>query len=150
MSFRKFNWPIWAGFLLSLIAFISYFLVFIWFPVTRDFPWVNLLLFALAAVLLVVGMRRAFGSDRPKRSKIAGAILATLSVAILGFFIFATFILARQLPASQSAPHVSQKAPDFTLSDTDNKQVSLAELLATPVKGKPPRGVLLVFYRGYW
>ena len=151
MNVRKFNWPIWAGFLLSLIAFLSYFTVFVWFPVTRDFPWVNLLLFALATVLLVVGVRRAFSPNRshPKRSKIAGAILTTLSVAIFGFFILVTLIMAR-LPESSSAPQLSQKAPDFTLSDTDNKSVSLSELLVSPVNGKSPKGVLLVFYRGYW
>ena len=150
MNARRFNWPIWAGFLLSLIAFISYFLVFVWFPVTRDFPWANLLLFAFAAVLLVLGIRRAFSPDRPRRSKILGAILTALSVAIFGFFIVAIFVIARRLPASHSAPQISQKAPDFTLSDTNGKPVSLSELLASPVNGKSPRGVLLVFYRGYW
>jgi hypothetical protein len=152
MNIRRFNWPLWAGFLLSLIAFLSYFLIFVWFPVTRDFPWANLVLFALAAVLLVVGIRRAFAPDlpHPKRSKIAGAILAGLSVAIFGFFIFATFIIARRLPESDSAPQISQKAPDFTLADTNGKPVSLSELLASPIKGKSPKGVLLVFYRGYW
>jgi hypothetical protein len=150
MNIRRFNWPIWAGFLVSLIAFISYFFVFVWFPVTRDFPWANLLLFALAAALLVVGIRRAFAANRPRRSKILGAILTTLSVAIFGFFVFGIFIFARHLPTSESAPKISQKAPDFTLSDTNGKAVSLSELLAAPVKGKPPRGVLLVFYRGYW
>ena len=138
MSIRRFNWPIWAGFLLSLIAFLSYFLVFVWFPVTRDFPWVNLLLFALAAALLLVGVRRAFSPDRPrpKLSKIAGVILTTLSVAVFGFFVFATFIMAKRLPASSSAPQISQKAPDFTLSDTNGKPVSLSELLASPINGK--------------
>ena len=150
MKTQRFNWPIWAGFLLSLIAFLSYPFVFVWFPVTRDFPWANLLLFALAAALLVVGVRRAFAPDRRRRSKIAGAILATLSIAIFGFFIFATFIIARRLPASHGAPQVAQKAPDFTLSDTNGKPVSLSELLSSPVNGKTPRGVLLVFYRGYW
>ncbi len=152
MNARRFNWPIWAGFLLSLIAFLSYFFVFVWFPVTRDFPWANLLLFAVAAALLLVGVRRAFSRDRshPWRSKIAGAILATLSVAIFGFFIFATFIMAKRLPASNSAPQISQKAPDFTLSDANGKALSLTDLLASPVKGNAPKGVLLVFYRGYW
>jgi lysylphosphatidylglycerol synthetase-like protein (DUF2156 family) len=152
MNIRRFNWPLWAGFLLSLIAFFSYFSVFVWFPVTRDFPWANLLLFAIAAALLVFGLRRAFSPDRShsKRSKIAGAILAALSVAIFGFFIVATFIIARRLPASSSAPQVSQKAPDFTLSDTNGKPVSLSELLASPINGKSPKGVLLIFYRGYW
>lgn len=152
MNIRRFNWPIWAGFLLSLIAFLSYFFIFVWFPVTRDFPWANFLLFALAAGLLVVGVRRAFAPDRPRpmRSKIGGAILATLSVAIFGFFILITFINARRLPASHSAPQVTQKAPDFTLSDTNGKSVSLSELLSSPVNGKAPKAVLLVFYRGYW
>ncbi len=150
MNARRFNWPIWAGFLLSLVAFLSYFFVFVWVPVTRDFPWANLLLFALAAVLLLVGLRRAFSPDRPRRSKVAGAILTTLSVAIFGFFIFAIFINARHLPSSHSAPQVSQKAPDFTLSDTNGEPVSLSELLASPVNEKTPKGVLLVFYRGYW
>lgn len=152
MNIRRFNWPIWAGFLLSLIAFFSYFWVFVWFPETRDFPWANLVLFALAAALLFVGVRRAFARDRPHptRSKIAGAILATLSVAVFAFFIVATFVIARQLPASQGAPQVSQKVPDFTLPDANGKSVSLSELLASPFNGKTPKGVLLIFYRGYW
>jgi AhpC/TSA family len=152
MSIRRFNWPLWAGLLVSVIAFISYFFIFVWFPVTRDFPWANFLLFALAAGLLVIGLRRAFSPDRPhpRRSRIGGAILATLSVAIFGLFILITFINARRLPASHSAPQVSQKAPDFTLTDTDGKPVSLSELLKSPVNGRAPKGVLLVFYRGYW
>ena len=152
MNVRRFNWPIYTGFLLSLIAFVSYFIVFVWFPVTRDFPWANLLLFGIAATLLVVGIRRAFASERshPKRSKIVGSILATLSVVVFGFFVFATFIIARQLPASHGAPQMGQKAPDFTLSDTNSKRVSLSELVSSTVNGKTPKGVLLIFYRGYW
>jgi hypothetical protein len=163
MKARRFNWPIWAGFLLSLIAFFSYFFVFVWFPITRDFPWVNLLLFGSAAALLLVGIRRAFAPDRRRRSKIAASVLATLSVAIFGFFIFATFINARRLPGSHAAPQVGQKAPDFTLSDTSGKPVSLTELLSAPIEGEAvnagplarnartvSNGVLLVFYRGYW
>lgn len=154
MKIQRINWPLWAGFLLSLIAFLSYFFVFVWFPVTRDFPWANLLLFAGAAALLLVGVRRAFAPDRPKarRSKIVSAILATLSVAIFGFFVFSVFIMARQLPASHSAPRVGQKAPDFTLSDTNGKQVSLSGLLASRDEKAQttPKAVLLIFYRGYW
>ncbi len=152
MQVRRFNWPIWSGFLLTLLAFFSYFLVFVWFPVTRDFPWANLLLFVLAAVLLGIGVRRAFAPDRhwPRLSKIGGIVLTSLSVAIFGFFIFATLIGARQLPASHGAPQVSQKAPDFSLPDTNGKPVSLTELTTSPINGKAPKGVLLIFYRGYW
>jgi hypothetical protein len=152
MKARKFNWPIWAGFLLSLIAFLSYPFVFVRFPVTRDFPWANLLLFGFSAVLLVMGVRRAFALERtrPRRSKIAGIFVALISLAIFGFFIVGSFVLSRQLPASLAAPQVGQKAPNFTLSDTNAKPVALAELLSSPVNGKTPKGVLLVFYRGYW
>jgi peroxiredoxin len=58
--------------------------------------------------------------------------------------------MAKQLPASRGAPQVGQKAPDFTLKDTSEKPVALSELLSTPVNGSKPKGVLLVFYRGYW
>lgn len=152
MKARGFNWPIYTGFLVSLLAFLSYFFIFVWFPVTRDFPWANLLLFALAAALLLIGLRRAFAVDRPRptRSKVAASVLTVFSVAILGFFIFSIFIGGRRLPASHGAPKVGQKAPEFTLPDTNNKLVTLSELLASPVNGKAPKGVLLVFYRGYW
>ncbi|MGH9967289.1 MAG: hypothetical protein ACREBG_05585 [Pyrinomonadaceae bacterium] len=150
MKLQKFNWQIWAGFLLSLAALVSYPFVFVRFPVTRDFPWVNLLLFLIAAAFLLVGVRRAFAADRPRRSKIAGSILATLSVLIFGLFIFSTFILSRQLPSSAGAPKIGQKAPDFSLADTNGKPVSLSELLSSPIDGTAPKGVLLVFYRGYW
>jgi hypothetical protein len=152
MRAKNFNWPIGTGFLLTIIAFLSYFFVFVWFPVTRDFPWANLVLFALAAALLLVGIRRAFAPDRahPRRSRVVGAGVAVLSVAIFGFFIFATLIMARWLPASHGAPQVGRKAPDFTLANTSGTPISLTELLSKPVNGKPIRGVLLVFYRGYW
>jgi hypothetical protein len=149
-ALKKFNWQIWAGFLLSIVAFLSYTIFFVNFPITRDFPWANLLLFAIAVVLLFLGVRRSFAAGRSLLSKIVGTILAVLGVVALGFFVFAMFVLARQLPASAGAPKVGQKAPDFSLVDSNGKQASLAELLSTPVNGKTPKGVLLIFYRGYW
>jgi len=149
---RRFNWPLWAGFLLALLASFSYFALFVQFPVTRDFPWVNLLLFALAAILLFMGIRRGFARDRvhPTRSKIVTAIGTTLSVIVIAFFIFAIFIAGRWLPASTNAPHVGQKVPEFTLADSNSRQVSLNQLMSEPIDGKAPKGVLLVFYRGWW
>lgn len=149
MNVRRFNWPLWLGFLLSVAAVFSYFAVFVWYPVTRDFPWANLLLFVVAGVLLFMGARRAFAGER-RLSKIVAAIVTTLSVALIAFFLFGFFVAARWLPASKGAPQVGQKAPDFTLPDSSGKAVSLDELLSTPVNGTPTKGVLLIFYRGYW
>ena len=152
MTTRRFNWPLWVGFVLTLAAFMTYVSVFVWFPITRDFPWANLLMFLIAVVLLVMGVRRGFAAGRPHpaRSKIITSIIATLSVAVIGFFIFTVFVAARWLPPSKGAPQVGQQAPDFTLTDTTGKQVSLTELRTAPIDGKAPKGVLLVFYRGYW
>ena len=151
-TIRRFNWPLWVGFLLTLAAFLTYFAVFVWFPVTRDFPWANLVLFVIAGLLLVIGVRRGFASDRPHptRSKVVTSIVGLLSLLVIAFFVFTVFIAARWLPASAGAPQVGQRAPDFTLTDTTGKQVSLNELLTSPVNGSAPKGVLLVFYRGYW
>jgi hypothetical protein len=160
MKIKAFNWPLWAGFLLAVIAFLSYPFFFINWPVTRDFPWASLLLFAVAAVLLFIGVRRAFKPGRRMISKIVAPIIAMLSVLIIALFIFVSFIESRRLPASQAAPSVGQKAPDFTLADTNNTPVSLSDLLTKPIEStrtavvaeprRLPKGVLLIFYRGYW
>src|SRR2546421_567199 len=157
---RKFNWQIWLGFLLSVFALLSYPFIFINWPATRDFPWANIALFVMAGVLMLIGLRRAFRSGRRLISKIVASVLALLSTFGLAIFIFAGFIAARWLPASTNAPQVGQKAPDFTLSDTMNKPVSLSELSTKPLEPsrpamvneptRQPKGVLLIFYRGYW
>jgi hypothetical protein len=156
MTLRKFNWPVWVAFLLCIIGLVSYPFLLVNWSFTRDFGWPSLLLFGIAAVLLFIGIRRAFAPDRthPTRSRIAAAVATLFSVMAIGIFVFAFFIAARWIPASVNAPHIGQKAPDFTLPDTNGRMVSLAELLSTPISGKvapvKPKGVLLIFYRGYW
>jgi len=150
MEKPKFNWPIWAGLALTIFAFLSYPLLFVNWPATRDFPWANIALFVVAAFLLFVGIRRAFGPNRRRLSRIFAGLVAGLSAIVFGMFILVAFIGSRWLPASTRAPQVSQKAPGFTLNDTNGKPVSLTELLLQPINSKPTKGVLLIFYRGYW
>ena len=156
---RRINWPVWLGFILSVFAFLSYPLIFVNWAMTRDFPWANIALFVLAGLLLFIGVRRAFAPERRRLSKVVASVLTTFSVLILAMFIFVAFIASRWLPAATGAPQVNQKAPGFTLNDTNNKQVSLTELLSQPIQSVPPaiagvshapKGVLLIFYRGYW
>jgi hypothetical protein len=152
MNIKRINWPLWTGFVLTLAAFLTYFFIFVWFPFTRDFPWANLVMFVIAGVLLFMGLRRGFASDRPHptRSKIVSSIVSVLSLAVFAAFIFTIFVVGTSLPASTGAPQIGQRVPDFSLPDTSGKQVSLNELLTTPINGNAPKGVLLVFYRGYW
>jgi hypothetical protein len=148
---RRPNVPIWLGFLLAVFAFLSYIPIFARYPSTRDMPWANFLLFAAALAFLFVGLRRAFGQSDLYRGKIAGPILTTLSVAMLALFCLFTFSLGKHLPASAQAPKIGQKAPDFSLSDTNGTTVTLASLLSTPIAvAQPTKGVVLIFYRGYW
>ena len=153
---RRLNWPIWLGFVLSVFAFFSYPLVFVNWASTRDFPWANLALFAIADIFIAIGIRRAFAPGRRMLSKIVSATIAVLSSLVLVAFIFVAFVAAR-LPPSANAPQVGQTAPDFTLVDTTNKSRSLSDLLTEQIpsdkiasQSRPPRGVLLIFYRGYW
>ena len=147
---RRPNAPLWLGFLIVVFAFLSYIPIFAKYPVTRDMPWANFLIFALGFILLFAGLRRAFSQPTAYRGKIAGPILTTISVAALVFFCLTIFSLGKHLPPSAQAPKVGQKAPDFALADTTGKTVSLASLLSTPATSQPTKGVLLIFYRGYW
>ena len=147
---RRGNLLLWLGFLISVFAFLSYVPIFARYPSTRDIPWVNFLLFALSLVLLLAGLRRAFNQSAVYRGKIAGPILTTLSVAALALFCLFTFSLGKHLPPAAQSPKVGQKAPEFTLSDIDGAPISLSSLLSTPTPSGPTKGVLLVFYRGYW
>ncbi len=149
---RRWNWHLWAGFLFCVAAFVSYLFVFARFPVTRDIPRVNFLLFAVGGVLLVVGLQRAFGQPQQYRGRISGPILGTVSLLVLGFFCYVIFVMTKQLPPPSTALRVGQRAPEFVLTDTNNNPVALSSLLSSPMPGSqtPPKGVLLVFYRGYW
>ena len=140
---RTWNGFVWAGFAVVLLAAFS-FLFLIRFPATRDFPWVNLLLFAAGGLLLATGLKRAFLQPGRYRGKISGTVLSLLSLGIFGLFCYGIFVLAADIPSAGGAPRLGAPAPDFTLADAAGKPVALSELL------KRNRGVLLIFYRGYW
>jgi drug/metabolite transporter (DMT)-like permease len=137
------NWSLWVGFLFLLAGFLSY-AFFAQFPVIRDFPWANFLLFAIGGILLSVGLFRAFGKPRVYRGKILGPILAILGICMFGFFSYVFFYVLREVPPSTGAPRVGQKAPEFTLLDQDGKEVSLRDLSSRS------KAVALIFYRGFW
>ncbi len=152
MGTKLWNWRLWAGFGLSIGALAGYgFLVM----ESRAVFWPALLLFAVAAVLLVSGLKRRSREPELYRGKIAGPVLTTLSVLVLGLFGFAVYEVSKVFPDAKNAPQVGQRAPDFSLLDSSGKNFTLAQLLSTPItdSGGAPhqvKGVLVLFYRGYW
>ena len=113
MKQRRMNWPLWAGFLLSLAALGSYPLFFAQFPVTRDVPWVNFLLFGTAAVLLAVGLRRAFSPHSLYRGKVTGPILTVASMAVMGFFLFLVLFCVQGSPRLSRCAASRTEGPGF-------------------------------------
>ena len=95
---KRFNWPLWTGLVLSVIAFMTYFSFFARFPITRDIPWVNVLLFIAATAMLIAGVRR---SSR----KIVPSIVAVLGIGVFAFFVVAV-TAGTKLPAAPGAPRI--------------------------------------------
>ena len=140
---RRPNLLLWAGFLVVVLGVISYFAVFAAYPITRDIPWANFLIFLAGGGLLAVGLKRAYGSPDQYRGRISGTILGALAAVLIGLFCYGVFVLTK-VPVLQGAAKTGDAAPAFTLANSDGVQVRLADLL----QGR--RAALLIFYRGYW
>jgi hypothetical protein len=146
---RKHNLAPWTGLLLTVLGALSNGLPFIGFP-AAPVPWISLLLSLTGFVVVLLGLWRAFGQSTVYKGKISGSIAAAFSLLFLaGAIVF--FWSARHIPAeSASSPQVGQQVPDFTLPDSTGHSVSLTQLFAGSTGKVPPKGLLLVFYRGYW
>ncbi len=140
---RKWNWPIWVGFVVALGGLFSYGF-FVRYPLTRDFPWANLLLFGIGAALLIFGLFRAFGRPQLYRGKIFGPVLAAIGLFFFAFFSYEIFYVVRQVSLSAHAPRLGEQAPDFLLLDQNAMPVGLGDLLSGS------KAVVLIFYRGFW
>jgi hypothetical protein len=152
MTTKLWNWRLWAGFGLSIGALAAY--VF-WVNETRAVFWPALLLFLVAAVLLVSGLKRRSREPELYRGKIAGPMLTTLSVLIFGLFGFVVYQVLRVFPEAKNAPQIGQRAPGFSLVDANGENLTLPQLLSSPITdsrggARATKGVLVVFYRGFW
>jgi hypothetical protein len=152
MATKSWNWRLWVGFVLCPFAFWG---SFRFFEATRAVFWLSLLIFVVAAILLISGLKRAFREPQSYRGKVFGSVLAGLSVAVFGLFGYLGYQVFTHFPSAKNAPQVGQRAPEFALLDSNGKNVSLAQLLSDPKPdssgaARPLKGVLVVFYRGYW
>ena len=147
------NSPLWLGLTCAIAAVLCNFLFFLRPPAQQAIPWLSLLLALAALVFLGLGVKRLFGQRRGIGARVLGLAVALISLLLSAGAIFG-FYSARAVPASADAPQIGQKVPAFTLADTNNRPVSLAELLAggpaDSGSATAPKAVLLIFYRGYW
>jgi len=147
-SARRPNSALWLGLLLAVLGVLSNGLTFLGFPASIV-PWISLVLPVVGLAFVLLGLWRAFAQPTAYKGKIAGTIVAILSLVFLTAAV-AYFWGARKLPHSAGAPAVGQRVPDFTLPDSSGQPVSLSQLFAAPPGGVAPKAILLVFYRGYW
>jgi hypothetical protein len=152
MGTKRWNWRLWVGFAVSGLALFTFLSLF---SETRNIFWASLVLFVVAAALLIAGLGRAWRQRDLYRGRIAGPVLASLSLAVFALFGWASYEVFTKTPAARLAPQIGQKAPEFALADSSGATVTLAQVLATPIADASgakhaPKGVLVVFYRGYW
>jgi peroxiredoxin Q/BCP len=145
---KRFNWPLLAACVLMPLAFVSFPLFFVKWPLTRDMPWANLLLFGIGGLCLVIGVRRAFAPGRLRPLRIAVGLAAiAFSALCLYSFIGMVFISSTHMPAGAAGLPIGQEAPEFSLLDEAGKTTTLSDLLKSPIaQGPKPKGVLLIFY----
>ena len=155
MNAKLWNWRLWAGCGFALLGLLAYAAWIMVISQTRSFFWPSLVLFFIAALFLISGLRRASREPQSYRGKVAGPILATVSAVCLALFVFASYEVYKNFPAANNAPKVGERAPEFALVDSNGTNFSLAQLLSTPITdstgvARAAKGVLVVFYRGYW
>jgi O-antigen/teichoic acid export membrane protein len=147
------NSSLWLSLVLGLAAVACNFLFFLRPPAQAAIPWLSLALALAAFVFLGLGVTRLFGQPRGIAARIFGSVVALVSLIFAAGGTFG-FYKARAVPASADAPQIGQTVPAFTLADSGNRPVTLAELLAgssvDSASGVAPKAVLLIFYRGYW
>ena len=142
MKTRGSNHLLWMGPLLVFAGAVSYFEVFSYIAVLRDFPWLNFPLVLAGIVVSVVGLWRAFSDDPTVLSRVLAVCGLLASLAIGGLFSLYVLALSNRLPSIDGVTAELATAPDFTLDDQHGRPVTLSDFRG--------RNVVLVFYRGHW
>ena len=138
------NRAVWLAPLLALAALASYFTLIISRPAfadLRDFPWLNLVLLAVAVVLSARAVPRAWlrGGLLRRSGAIAGLGFSALCAVMLSYYLF---VSTYRVPDAASVVPTGESIPEITLADQRDRPVDLAQL--------SQGDSVLVFYRGHW
>ena len=136
---RRRNHLTWIGPVITFLGMVSYFLVFVRWPMLRDFPWINLPLVLVGFATSVAAFRRR------RRESLVSRLLAWsglgFSTLVAGLFCFYVFYYSSTLPVAGNTLQI-ERAPGIALTDQHGDVVSLADMRGNKV--------ILVFFRGFW
>ena len=159
---RSWNPSVWLGFVLVFVGMLSYPLFFARFPATRDFPWANLLIIALALLLLGWGVARAFRQPDLYRGKIFAASWEFWRCSSWDSSLSKSSTGRKKSPHRTGLRKAGDICPDFTLPDSQGNSVTLSAVLNSPFAPNGPTSAaaatgsvqtartVFIFYRGYW
>jgi hypothetical protein len=139
---RRRNHAVWVGPCLTFLGAVSYFTVFVRFPVLRDVPWANIPLVLGGVGLSVVGLWRAWCRPSVFRGKRLGTVGFVVSLILGALFFTYVFHYSYRLPEPTQATLALHDLEDFSLTDHLGRTFRLGDLRG--------RRVVVVFYRGYW
>jgi len=145
---KRTNSALWLGLLITVLGPLSNFLYYSKIP-AAVLPWINLAIPAIGLLLVLIGVVRALRQPQLYRGKILGSIFTVLATLLFAGSVW-LFIHVRDVPRSAGAPQIGQRVPDFSLPDSTNQPVSLAQLFSAAPGTAQPKALLLVFYRGDW
>lgn len=145
---KRTNSALWLGLLITVLGHLTNFLYYSKVP-AAVLPWLNLAIPSVGLLLVLIGVARAFREPQLYGGKILGSIFTVLTTLLFAGSVW-LFIHVRDVPRSAGAPQVGQSVPNFTLPDSTNQPVSLAQLFSAAPGTAQPKALLLVFYRGYW
>ena len=118
---RKWNWPIWVGFVVAVGGLFSY-EFFVQFPITRDFPWANLLLFGIGAALLLARISsRVWPAATLSRQDFRFDLCRDRLVLCWRSSPTKFFTSCDKCRFRRRRREIGQKAPDFTLAGSKRK-----------------------------
>ncbi len=126
---------VWLGPILAIVGVLSYFTVFATWPITRDVPWVNLTVLAIALGFSVAGLVRS-------RRRALASIGLVLTLFLGGFFVWYCYVFSSVLPGVELALDVGETVPAVVLRDDRGQDVELGSLAREKL--------VLVFFRGHW
>jgi hypothetical protein len=134
------NHGLWAGPLITVLGFASYYTVFVWVDATRNLPWAPLGIMAGGLIWSGFATKRAW---RRGGWRIGAAMLGTtFSSLTMALLLWYCFVFSYAMPAPGDPTAIGATIPALQAIDHAGTPVDLT--------GAAQGTLVLTFYRGHW